>query len=215
MVHPESAMSSAAAHSELRFGREVPTCKLDRMKRLIIISVCCCASLLVAQEPPLPAATETPAPSPNARPEVNIPDIPMTVEPSPLVPNTSPTPRKTLPSNSELDTAFQHSSLGQAAEEQRLHLEWRKLKNRASLDPEVIAAKKAIDSARPRTDLEKRNLMRTYYKVFYAHILALAETPEIKPYLEQKKKEALNSLAQPTLRPDPTPTPAPSPSATP
>jgi hypothetical protein len=39
---------------------------------------------------------------------------------------------------------------------------------------------------------------------------ALAETPEIKPYLEQKKKEALNSLAQPTLHPDPTPTPSPS-----
>lgn len=185
------------------------------MKWLIFNSVFCCASLLVAQEPPLPAATETPAPSPNARPQVNIPDIPMEVEPSPLVPNTSPTLKKNLPSISELDTAFQHSSLGQAAEEQRLHLEWRKLKNRASLDPEVIAAKKAVDTARPRTDLEKRNLMRNYYKVFYAHILALAETPEIRPYLEQKKKEALNSLAQPTLRPDPTPTPTPSPSATP
>jgi len=163
--------------------------------------------VLHAQEPPLPASTETPAPSPSARPQIDIPDIPMTVEPSPLVPNTSATPKKNLPSISELDTAFQHSSLGQAAEEQRLHLEWRKLKNRASLDPEVIAAKKAVETARPRTDLEKRNLMRNYYKVFYAHILALAETPEIKPYLEQKKKEALNSLAQPTLRPEPTPRP--------
>jgi len=181
------------------------------MKWLIFSSVFCCASLLVAQKPPLPAATETPAPSPSARPQVNIPDIPMEVEPSPLVPNTSATPKKNLPSISELDTAFQHSSLGQAAEEQRLHLEWRKLKNRASLDPEVIAAKKAVDTARPRTDLEKRNLMRNYYKVFYAHILALAETPEIKPYLEQKKKEALSSLAQPTLRPDPTPTPSATP----
>ena len=181
------------------------------MKWLIISSVFCCASLLVAQEPPLPAATETPAPSPNARPQIEIPDIPMTVEPSPLVPNTSATPKKTLPPNSELDTVFQHSSIGAAAEEQRMHLEWRKLKNRASLDPEVIAAKKAIDSARPRTDLEKRNLMRNYYKVFYAHILALAETPEIKPYLEQRQREALAILAQPTLRPDPTPTPSATP----
>jgi regulator of replication initiation timing len=166
--------------------------------------------ILRAQEPPLPAATETPAPSPSARPQLDIPDIPMTVEPSPLVPNTSPAPKKTVPSLPELDAAFQHSSLGQAVEEQRLHLEWRKLKNRASADPEVIAAKKAVDTARPRTDVEKRNLMRTYYKVFYAHMQALAETPEIKPYLEQKKKEALNSLAQPTLHPDPTPTPSPS-----
>jgi hypothetical protein len=181
------------------------------MKGLILSSVLCCASLLGAQEPPLPAATETPSPSPNVRPQINVPEIPMEVEPSPLVPNTSPAPKKTLPSISELDTVFQHSSLGAAAEEQRLHLEWRKLKNRASLDPEVIAAKKAVDTARPRTDVEKRNLMRTYYKVFYAHMQALAENPEMKPYLEQRKKEALNSLAQPTLRPESTP----SPSATP
>lgn len=177
------------------------------MKWLIISSLFYCASFLHGQEPPLPAATETPAPSPSARPQINIPDIPMTVEPSPLVPNTSATPKKNLPSLSELDTVFQHSSIGAVAEEQRLHLEWRKLKNRASLDPEVIAAKKAVDTARPRTDLEKRNLMRNYYKVFYAHILELAETPEIKPYLEQRKKDALNSLAQPTLRPEPTPRP--------
>jgi hypothetical protein len=162
-----------------------------------------------AQEPPLPAATETPAPSPSARPELNIPDIPMSVEPAPLVPNTSPTPKKTVPSLQELDTAFQHSSLGQAVEEQRLHLEWRKLKNRTVLDPEVVAAKKAADRA--RTDLEKRNLMRAYYKIFYAHMTALAETPEIKNYLEQKKNESLNGLAQPHLRPEPTPRPSPKP----
>jgi hypothetical protein len=165
--------------------------------------------LLRAQEPPLPSATETPAPSPSARPQLDIPDIPMTVEPSPLVPNTSPTPKKSLPSLSELDAAFQHSSLGQAVEEQRLHLEWRKLKNRASADPEVIAAKKATETG--RTDVDKRNLMRAYYKVFYARMLALAETPDVKAYLEQRKKEALNSLAQPNVRPEPTPRPSATP----
>jgi hypothetical protein len=157
--------------------------------------------LLRAQEPPLPAATETPAPSPSVRPQLDIPDIPMTVEPSPLVPNTSPAPKKNVPSLTELDAAFQHSSLGQAVEEQRLHLEWRKLKNRASADPEVVAAKKAIAGA--RTELDKRNLMRAYYKLFYARMQAFAETPEIKAYLQQKKKEALNSLAQPNVRPEP------------
>jgi hypothetical protein len=165
--------------------------------------------LVRAQEPPLPAATETPAPSPSARPQLDIPDIPMTVEPSPLVPNTSPAPKKTVPSLPELDAAFQHSSLGQAVEEQRLHLEWRKLKNRASADPEVIAAKKAIPAA--RTDVDKRNLMRAYYKIFYAHMQALAETPEIKAYLEQKKKDALNSLAQPKVRPEPSARPSATP----
>jgi hypothetical protein len=167
------------------------------------------STIVRAQEPPLPIATETPAPSPAARPQLNIPDIPMTVEPSPLVPNTSATPKKTMPSISELDTVFQHSSLGQAVEEQRLHLEWRKLKNRASDDPEVMAAKKAIPAA--RTDVDKRNLMRAYYKIFYAHMQALAETPEIKAYLEQKKKDALNSLAQPKVRPEPTARPSATP----
>jgi hypothetical protein len=175
------------------------------MKFIIVAAVSCCAPLLLGQEPPLPSATETPAPSPSVRPQIDIPDIPMTVEPSPLVPNTSATPKKTMPSISELDTAFQHSSLGQAVEEQRMRLEWRKLKNRGSLDPEVVAAKKAIDSA--RTDVDKRNLMRAYYKIYYAHMQALAETPEIKAFLEQKKKEILNSLAQPRVRPEPTPRP--------
>jgi len=165
-------------------------------------------ALLVAiaagQEPPLPAASATPAASASARPELNIPDIP--VEPLPLVPNTSPTPKKNLPSLQELDTAFQRSSLGAAVEEQRLHLEWRKLQNQASDDPEVVAAKKAIERA--QTDVEKRELMRAYYKIFYAHMQALAEAPDVKGYLEQKKKEAINGLAQPHVRPEPTPRPS-------
>jgi hypothetical protein len=179
------------------------------MKSCAFIILFLTAVLVRAQEPPLPAATETPAPSPSARPQLDIPDIPMTVEPSPLVPNTSPAPKKTVPSLPELDAAFQHSSLGQAVEEQRLHLEWRKLKNRASADPEVIAAQKAISAA--RTDVDKRNLMRAYYKIFYAHMQALAETPEIKAYLEQKKKDALNSLAQPKVRPEPSARPSATP----
>ncbi len=161
--------------------------------------------LVRAQEPPLPAATETPAPSPGVRPQIDIPQIPMEVEPTPLVPNTSPAPKKNMPSLPELDAAFQHSSLGQAVEEQRLHQEWRKLKNRASADPQVIAAKNAIPAA--RTDVEKRDLMRAYYKIFYARMQALAETPEIKTYLEQRRKEAFNGLAQPNVRPEPTPRP--------
>jgi hypothetical protein len=173
------------------------------MRFLVIAALSSCACLLRAQEPPLPAATETPAPSPSVRPQVDIPEIPLAVEPSPLVPNTTATPKKNVPSITELDTAFQHSSLGQAVEEQRMHLEWRKLKNRASLDPEVVAARKAIDSA--RTDVDKRNLLRAYYRIFYARMQNLAETPEIKAYLEQRKKEALNGLAQPHVRPEPTP----------
>ena len=161
--------------------------------------------LLAAQEPPLPAATSTPAPNPSARPELNIPDIPMAVEPSPLVPNSTPAPKKNLPSTSELDQAFGHSSLGQAVEEQRLHLEWRKLQNRVSQDSEVLAAKKAVGSA--RTDAEKRELMRDYYKLFYGRMVLLADKPEVKTYLAQRKRDILNSLAQPHVRPEPSPRP--------
>jgi hypothetical protein len=164
-------------------------------------------AVAAAQEPPLPATTATPVASPSVRPELNIPDIP--IEPQPLVPNTSPTPKKSMPSIQELDTAFQHSSLGAGVEEQRLHLEWRKLQNQASDDPEVVAAKKAIDRA--HTDPEKRDLARAYYKIFYAHMLALAEAPDVRGYLEQKRNEAINGLAQPHLRPEPTARASPKP----
>jgi hypothetical protein len=182
----------------------------NRMKFLIIPAVLlCCAPFVGAQEPPLPAATETPTASPFTRPQLNIPDIPLPVEPSPLVPNTSPAPTKSAPPLSELDAAFQKSPLGQAAEEQRLHVEWRQLQNRTVQDPEVVAAKAAAERA--RTDLEKRNLLRAYYKIYYAHMQALASTPEMKAYLEQKKNAQLGSLDQPRVRPQPTARPSASP----
>jgi hypothetical protein len=159
------------------------------------------------QEPPLPAAAGTPSPGPVVRPQLNIPEIPTTVEPPPLVPLVpnpalSPVPKKNAPPLSELDAAFQHSSLGQAAEEYRLHVEWRQLQNRASLDPEVIAAKAAVKTG--RTDLEKRDYRRAYYRIFYARMQALTTAPEMKAYLEGKKKALLDSLAQPRVRPEAT-----------
>jgi hypothetical protein len=171
--------------------------------RAVAVAISLFTRISLAQEPPLPAATATPAPSASVRPELNIPEIPMTVEPAPLVPSTSPVPKKEVPSISELDSAFTHSSLGQAVEQQRLQLEWRKLKNRASQDADVMAAKRAMGSG--RTDVENRDLMRAYYKLFYARMQALADKPEVKAYLEQKKKEALGSLEQPHVRPKPSP----------
>src|SRR5436190_9845054 len=83
--------------------------------------------LAFAQEPPLPAPAETsatPTASPSAsptssRPQLNIPEIPLTVEPPTLVPelagSTSAAQKalshaKTAPL-SELDAAFQQSPL--------------------------------------------------------------------------------------------------------
>lgn len=179
--------------------------------------------LLCAQEPPLPAKTEMPSPTPGAspaptRPQLNIPEIPLSVEPPNLVPDASPTTphhptlpalAKAAPGLVELDTAFQKSPLAKEAEEQRLHLEWRQLQNRVAHDPEVMAAKAATTTT--RTDLEKRVRLRTYYNVFYAHMQALASTPEIKSYLDGKKAAVLESLAQHRVRPTSTPQPGPAP----
>jgi hypothetical protein len=180
------------------------------MKFLIVpVILLSCASLVCAQEPPLPAATETPTASPNpTRPELNIPEIPLTVEPAPLVPNISPPPSKSAPPLEELDAAFKRSSLGRAVEEQRMHVEWRKLKNRTVSDPDLIALRAAAEKA--HTDLEKRNLLRAYYKLHYTRMQGLAATPELKAYLEKKKKAMLAGLDQPHVRPNPTVSPSPS-----
>ena len=188
------------------------------MKFLLAIgAIAVSLSSLQAQEPPLPAKAESPTPSPSGtRPELNIPDIP--IEPPKLVPDasdatpppaSSPAPAKKAAALSELDAAFQQSPLAQAAEEQRLHLEWRQLQNRTAHDPEVVEAKEAATKA--RTDLEKRNRLRAYYNVYYAHMQALASAPEVKRYLDSQKATALNLLNQPKVRPTPTPHPSPKP----
>jgi hypothetical protein len=188
---------------------------MNRMKFLLAIasvSLSVPFGLLHAQEPPLPAKTETPTASPTGtRPQLNIPEIPMSVEPPKLVPDSPtihshpliPALPKTAPSLSELDAAFQKSPLAKEVEEQRLHVEWRQLQNRVAHNPEIVAAKKATTTT--RTDLEKRNRLRAYYNVYYAHMQALASGPEIKTYLAAKKAAALASLAQPRVRPESTP----------
>jgi len=197
---------------------------MNRRKFLLaIVAIASLApfGLLPAQEPPLPTKTEAPSPTPGAspastRPQLNIPEIPLTVEPPNLVPDSSPTiPRhrtlpsltKAAPALSELDAAFQKSPLAQEAEEQRLHLEWRQLQNRVAHDPEVVAARSATTTA--RTDLEKRERLRAYYNIYYAHMQALASSPEVKGYLNGKKAGALEGLAQHRVRPTPTPESSP------
>jgi hypothetical protein len=189
---------------------------MNSMKLLLaIISSAVSFSLAFGQEPPLPAKAETPGPSPSpasTRPQLNIPDIPMSVEPPRLVPDSSltiphhrnlPDLPKTAPSLSELDAAFQKSPLAREAEEYRLHVEWRQLQNRVANDPEVIAAKAATTTT--RTDLEKRVRLRAYYNISYAHMQALASSPEVRSYLDAKKAAILGSLAQPRVRPETTP----------
>jgi hypothetical protein len=132
--------------------------------------------------------------------------------PSPLPPN-----GPELPEISQLDQNFSKPrSLGTAGDEARIHQEWRQLKNRTVNDPEVQAAMAYALAA--RTDLERRNRLRSYYNVYYQRMSAIAKTPELKLALEAQKSGHQGMLVQPRVRPTPTPpgaTPTPTPSGTP
>jgi hypothetical protein len=132
--------------------------------------------------------------------------------PSPMPPN-----GPELPEISQLDQNFSKPrSLGKAADEARVHIEWRQLKNRTVNDPAVQAAKAFAQAA--RTDLEKRNRLRNYYNIYYERMDALATTPELKLALQALKTSHQGALDQPRVRPSPTPegfTPTPTPSGTP
>jgi hypothetical protein len=136
-----------------------------------------------------------------------------------LEPTPSPVPPNgpELPEISQLDQNFSKPrSLGKAADEARVHVEWRQLKNRTVNDPQVQAAKAYAQAA--RTDLERRNRLRSYYNVYYERMSALASTPELKLALQALKTSHQGLLDQPHVRPSPTPegaTPTPAPSGTP
>jgi hypothetical protein len=117
----------------------------------------------------------TPAPSPSAIPEV--------------------------PELSQLDQAFKQSSLGKAADEYRVRVEWRRLQNRVVDEPDIVAAKAAAQSA--RTDLEKRDRLRDYYNIYYGRMRALASSDEMRKALDSFKAEHLKLLDQPRVRPVP------------
>ncbi|HET9418299.1 MAG TPA: hypothetical protein VFO30_03080, partial [Chthoniobacterales bacterium] len=102
--------------------------------------------------------------------------------PSPTA-SVAPTVPPNLPEVSQLDEVFKQSSLGGKADEFRLHAEWRRLRNQIANAPDVVAAKRAADAA--RTDLERRQLLRRYYEICYAHMQALAREPDVKAGLEE------------------------------
>jgi hypothetical protein len=128
----------------------------------------------------------------------------------------SPTPPPNgpeLPGLKELDDSFKPKSLGTDADTLRVRALWRQLRNRTVNDPDVQAAKNYAQAA--RTDLEKRNRLRTYYEVYYQRMSALANTPELKLAMQALKDLHQKTLDQPRVRPSPTPEPSGTPSPTP
>ncbi|MFL6414426.1 MAG: hypothetical protein ACJ74Y_02000 [Bryobacteraceae bacterium] len=154
---------------------------------------------IAAQEPPLPRAEVPTIADPAATP---LPEpAPPQLIPDEILP--AATPAATAPNLQELDEAFKDNPLTKAAADYRLRIEWRKLRNGVVNDPEVKAALATADAA--KTDLQKRKLLRRYYELIYAKMLARAETPEMKAYLTARKTDHLAMLPQPRVRPEASP----------
>jgi hypothetical protein len=129
-------------------------------------------------------------------------------------PNVTPTPipypepnGPNIPELPQLDEAFKPKSLGKEADERRVHIQWRQLKNQVENDPQVRAAKAFVQTA--RTDLERRNRFRNYYDIYYTRMSALASSPELKAALHALKSAHVGLLAQPRVRPSPSASPTP------
>ena len=127
-------------------------------------------------------------------------------------PSPSLTPEPTVPERAQIDEIFKQTSLGKEADERRLHIEWRELANRVVNDPDIVAAKRAADKA--HTDLEKRQLLRAYYDLYYGRMRRLASSPEMKTALDQLLLAHVSRTSQKRVRPVedaslPTPSPTP------
>jgi hypothetical protein len=106
-----------------------------------------------------------------------------------------------VPELSQIDDMFKQTSMGKAADAQKLRVEWRQLKNKIANDPDLIAMKHAADSA--HTDLEKRQKLRAYYKVYFARVRRFPMSPEMKPYVDAMEASQLGRTAQSRVRPTP------------
>ena len=159
---------------------------------------------LHGQDAPLPqSSTQDPAATPSPAPIAPPPQpIPPELLPPPDGVPLPPAPN--VPSIPQLDEGFKIGPLNQPAEARRVHAEWRKLRNRVENDPQIRAARVTAEKA--RTDLQKRKLLRRYYEMLYARMSALAD-PGFRPYLNDRKNEALATLPQPRVRPESVPAP--------
>src|SRR5437660_2427203 len=100
-------------------------------------------------------------------------------------PSGTVSPIEKVPELPEIDEVFKQTSLGKEADERRLHIEWRQLSNRVVNDPDVVAAKRAAETA--RTDSTKRQRLRDYYDLYYGRMRVLARSAEMKSALDQLK----------------------------
>jgi hypothetical protein len=142
------------------------------------------------------AVSSSAIPQANAAPQIS---------PTPSI--EGPAPR--IPAIDELDQAFRQTSLGKAADEARLHAQWRELSNRIINDSDLVAARTKADTM--KTDLAKRQQLRLYYTMFYDRMRAQAASPELKNFIDTHKAQHLGITAQNRVRPSPSPAATPKP----
>ena len=108
---------------------------------------------------------------------------------------------ESVPELSQLDEAFKQTSMGKAADTQKLRVEWRQLQNKVASDEDLIAMKQAANVA--RTDLEKREKLRAYYKLYYARLRRFPMSVEMRQYIDAMETTHLGLTAQSRVRPSP------------
>jgi hypothetical protein len=127
----------------------------------------------------------------------------------PTLPVASPTPAAgptDVPELSRLDELFKQTSMGKAADTQRLRVKWRELKNKVANDADLIAMRRAAEKT--RTDLEKRDRLRAFYKLYFTRVRQFPMSAEMKQYVDAMEAAQLGKTAQSHVRPSPTPSPA-------
>jgi hypothetical protein len=140
-----------------------------------------------------------------AVPDSTSPQPSVTPQMLPSTPDQGPSPQ--LPSVEQLDEMFKQTPLGKAADEARLHAQWRALGNRTVNDPDLVVEREHAEAA--TTDLEKRQRLRTYYTKYFDRMRAKADSQELKDYIDARKTEQLALLAQDRVRPGSSPAATP------
>ena len=155
--------------------------------------------------------------SPLLRGQAAVPDssqpspTPQTFPQNLLDQKTPPSP--SLPSVEQLDAMFKQTPLGKAADDARLHAQWRELSNQTANEADLVAARAHAQIA--TTDLEKRQRLRAYYTTYFDRMRARAGSQELKDFIEARKAEQLALLAQNRVRPGSSPTAKPAPTTSP
>ncbi len=102
-----------------------------------------------------------------------------------------------------LNALFKQSSLGKAADEYRLHVQVVRLESQIRNDAELQTMRASAEQT--STDLEKRKRLKAYYHQYYSRLRTMADTPELKAYLDGQEAAHAGLLAQPRVRPNTNP----------